>query len=181
MELLDWGQWGMGERPIKNCYWVVPGQLLAGEYPRDLDDGSSQAKIDALVASGVTVFIDLTHPYDRLEPYRHLLDAHRSNEVKHLQFPIRDVSVPVSKEQTSEILDVIDHHLGRGGIVYVHCWGGVGRTGVIVGCWLARHGHPGGKALLHLRELWKQCPKSASRRSPETEEQERYIVNWVES
>ncbi len=35
----------MSSRPIKHCYWVVPGKLLAGEYPGNIDDGSSRAKL----------------------------------------------------------------------------------------------------------------------------------------
>ena len=31
--------------------------------------------------------------------------------------------------------------------VYVHCWGGIGRTGTVVGCWLVRHGMTGDEAL----------------------------------
>ena len=30
----------MDKGPIDNSYWVVPGQLLAGEYPRNIDDAS---------------------------------------------------------------------------------------------------------------------------------------------
>jgi len=33
-----------------------------------------------------------------------------------------------------EILDTIDAALSAKRIVYVHCWGGVGRTGTVIGC-----------------------------------------------
>jgi len=55
----------------------------------------------------------------------------------------------------------------------------VGRTGVIIGCWLARHGYPGAAALARLRALWATCPKSACKASPETPEQERYILTYT--
>jgi protein-tyrosine phosphatase len=71
--------------------------------------------------------------------------------------------------------------LAQGQNVYVHCWGGVGRTGAIICCWLARHGYDGAAAVEKLRELWKACPKSRLRSSPETFEQERYILDWNES
>ena len=38
------------------------------------------------------------------------------------------------------ILDAIDDSVKVGKPVYVHCWGGVGRTGMVIGCWLLRHG-----------------------------------------
>ncbi len=163
-------------KPIENCYWVVPGMFLAGEYPRDMDEESSRMKINALIHSGITVFIDLTDKNDNLLPYSYLLET-----ATHLRFPIRDVSIPDSTDVTIAILDTIDHHIGQGGMVYLHCWGGIGRTGMIVGCWLARHGFQGEAALARLHELWKQCPKSIYRKSPETKEQEQYIMGWKEA
>ncbi|ANV89044.1 fused DSP-PTPase phosphatase/NAD kinase-like protein [Picosynechococcus sp. PCC 7117] len=161
-------------RPIKHCYWVLPGKLLAGEYPRNKDEQSSQEKLHALLNAGVTAFIDLTEADEGLQPYSTLISA----EASHHQFPIVDVSIPASSDLVVTILDTIDHYIERNQLVYVHCWGGVGRTGVIIGCWLARHGHGGEVALDHLRELWQACPKSRYRRSPETREQEQYILNW---
>lgn len=86
--------------------------------------------------------------------------------------------MPDSPEVTTQILDTIDEHLAAGRTVYVHCWGGVGRTGLIVGCWLARHGRRGEEALERLRQLWRRNPKSLRRRSPERPEQEEYVRRW---
>ena len=163
-------------RPIENCYWVVPGKLLAGEYPRNLDEASSRVKLAQLTEAGVAAFIDLTEADDHLEPYDHLLDG-----ASHERFAIRDVSVPASPEVTRDALDAIDGHLEAGRMVYVHCWGGVGRTGTIIGCWLARHhGESGDAALERLQDLWRANPKSRRRCSPETEAQREYVRGWRE-
>lgn len=159
--------------PIENCYWVIPGRLLAGEYPRNRDDKSSKTKINALLQAGITVFIDLTEENEGLYPYVHWIGL-----AGHHRFPIKDRSVPDSPEVTEAILNAIDHYLNQGSMIYVHCWGGVGRTGTIIGCWLARHGAEGNAALERLHELWKQCPKSQFRQTPETAEQEQYILKW---
>lgn len=163
------------DRPIENCYWVLPGKLLAGEYPRNKDELSSKQKLAALSEASVNVFIDLTGEADGLAPY-----AHSVPTAKHHRFPIRDVSVPSSVELTTVILDAIDEHVERGDLAYVHCWGGVGRTGVIVGCWLARHCGSGQQALRRLAELWRTCPKSVRLPcTPETPEQTEYVRNWL--
>ena len=166
-------------RPIEHCYWVatgeLPGRLLAGEYPRNKDEASSRVKLAQLVAAGVTAFIDLTESDEGLAPYAQLLDG-----ASHQRFPIRDVSVPGTPELTIAALDAIDQHLAEGRTVYVHCWGGVGRTGTIIGCWLARHGELGDAALERLGELWQANPKSCYRQSPETGEQRRYVRDWRE-
>jgi len=173
------------ERPIENCYWVAPTKLLAGEFPGALEQSAAIKKITALTDAGVAAFIDLTEERDGLAPYEKLLES-----ASYQRFGIRDVSTPDSSELTLAILNAIDDHIAAGHLVYVHCWGGVGRTGVIVGCWLARHGFtrdlPGsgqmkyGAAVERLAELWKQCPKSASRKSPETSKQRYYIQEWNE-
>lgn len=95
-------------RPIEHCYWVLPGKLLAVEYPRDFNERSSKAKLAALSGAGVNVFIDLTEAGE-LKPY-----ADRVPTAIHRRFPIQDVSVPSSVELTTMILDAIDEHLSAG-------------------------------------------------------------------
>ncbi len=166
-------------RPIDHCYWVWPGKLLAGEYPGHWVEGKAKEKLAQLTDAGVSAFIDLTDPAStdgHLKPYVHLLEG-----PSHQRFAIRDQSVPASAELTKAALDAIDAHLNAGETVYVHCWGGVGRTGTVIGCWLARHYGPGQAALDRLRELWEENPKSHSRGSPETTEQARYVLGWNES
>ena len=160
---------------IPHCYWVVPGQLLAGEYPRNPDEQSSLEKLAKFTEAGVSAFIDLTEAGEFLEPYAHLLDG-----PSHQRFAIRDRDVPESAELTKAALDAIDAHLEAGETVYVHCWGGIERTGTIIGCWLSRHYGPGQAALDRLEKLWSGNPKSRSRQSPETGRQQRYVREWSE-
>ena len=166
----------MNEKPMENCYWVVPGLLLAGEYPRNHDEETSPAKLAALTEWGVDAFIDLTEE-DELKPYAQWLDPEKHI---HQRFPIRDAHTPASRELTAAALDAIDEHIADGRPAYVHCHGGIGRTGTIIGCWLARHGEPGPDALGRLAELWQDCPKSAWIRSPENTAQCLYVTNWRE-
>jgi protein tyrosine phosphatase len=60
----------------------------------------------------------------------------------------------------------------------VHCWGGVGRTGTVVGCWLVRHGLAGGDALARVEALRATTPK-ANRPSPETDTQRDLVRGWA--
>jgi protein-tyrosine phosphatase len=165
-----------------NTYWVTEGRFLAGEYPRNIDVGKSVPKLRSLLEVGVTFFVDLTEEGE-LSPYDQLLREAGDETrlpVECRRFPIPDVSIPEDAEQMTSILNAIDSALDTGHGVYVHCWGGIGRTGTVVGCWLSRHGDQGPAALESLYARWQHCEKAQIRDSPETEEQRQFVRDWNE-
>lgn len=157
-------------------YWIVPGKLLAGEYPGDNNPEKASARIKLWLNFGINHFVDLTEPGE-LEPYHHLVPDSDTYTVR--RFPIPDVSIP-PKSMMVEILDDIDAALQKGKMVYLHCRGGIGRTGTVIGCYFSRHGHEGQAALKKLERLFDGYIKSSYARSPETAEQREYVVTWEE-
>jgi protein-tyrosine phosphatase len=76
------------------------------------------------------------------------------------------------------ILGLVDAALARGQMTYVHCWGGRGRTGTVVGCYLARHGIAlGDEALSRIVHL-RRREAARDRDSPETEAQCAMVRGW---
>ena len=170
-------------RPFNNCYWVVPGELAAGEYPGSLNSRNAEAKMEALLDAGITKFIDLTEDGE-LNPYKlqlsHAAEA-RGIQIEHKRHSIVDLSTPRRRENMVNILNAIDVGLTKRQRVYVHCWGGVGRTGTVIGCWLVRHGRSGDDALTQISEWWQDMEKIDRRpQSPETAGQRRYVREWKE-
>ena len=152
---------------LQGCYWVVEGRLLAGPYPHSRD------RITRLRNLGVTLFLDLTEPgeYGSL-PY----EAALGDGIRAVRKPIRDFTAP-PRSDMRELLDLIDAELAAGGVVYLHCYGGIGRTGTVVGCWLARHGTPPEDAIEAIRRLRARA-KCADWPAPESEEQRRLVESW---
>lgn len=160
--------------PLPNSYWVIPGQLLAGEYPGGQSQEETQERLSKLLAAGVRCFIDLTQP-DELEPYDHLLPF----DVDYLRKPVRDHSIPARREHMADIQMCIDHALRVGQLVYVHCRAGIGRTGMTVGCFLIERGLSPPDALDELNRVWQQCMRSSAwPHVPETDEQNRFVLEW---
>lgn len=162
--------------PLPNSYWVEPGRLLAGEYPAAASEEGTRSRLRRLLDAGIDCFIDLTMPgeleaYDRLLPGPYARDA-----VLYLRRPIRDHALPESAGQMEEILDEIDAALAQGRRIYLHCRAGIGRTNLVVGCWLARGGLGGEAALLRLNELWRGSARSESWPTiPETGSQAEFV------
>jgi hypothetical protein len=170
----------MIKHPIPDSYWVRSGQLLAGEYPRDWEDDLSREKLRQLLKAGVTFFLDLTEAGEYgLKPYTHLLDQEAvawERDATHQRMPIRDRGTPTPEEMT-RILDTIDAALAEGQTVYIHCYGGIGRTGTVVGCYLTRHGMSGKEALEEITRLREGTPDGWMS-SPETGAQRRMVRGW---
>lgn len=169
------------KRPIPESYWVEPGRFLAGEYPGHFDAERSRRRLDALIEAGFDTFIDLTRENENI-PYKDILFEQSQAyglETHYQRFAIGDFGLP-SPELMRRILDKIDESLGAGRRVYVHCWGGIGRTGTTVGCYLVRRGLGGEEALRRLAGWWQEVPKSRIHpRSPETSEQAAFVRSWA--
>src|SRR5690606_1948333 len=168
------------ERPWPNTYWVEPSRLLAGAYPGATTEQRTMYKLNALLDAGIRTFIDLTEDHELIR-YDDVLDRiarERGLTVRYHRHPIRDVGVPRSRDDMHAILACIETSLRAGDPVYVHCWGGVGRTGTVIGCYLVSCGLSGDDALRQLAELFGAMEKSATKLSPEADDQERWVREW---
>jgi protein-tyrosine phosphatase len=144
--------------------WIEPGRLLAGRHPSAAGDDPAAA-VRAVVDEGVTLIVDLTEEGE-LEPYEDALPQ----STRRLSIPVRDFSAP-SPEVVVQVLDAMDAELDAGGLVFVHCWAGCGRTGVVVGCWLVRHGADPRTALVRVAE-------ARGLGCPQTLEQRLAVLDW---
>ena len=165
-------------------YWVEPGRLLAGPYPGHVDPSYAAARLRLLAGLGVDWFVDLTSPGE-LPDYAPLLEARRgvdsASAIRYSRHPLGDHEVPATRAPVATILDELEAALARGHVAYVHCRAGIGRTGLVIGCYLARRLGDGDAALVALEKLWI----GAGRRhgwpgTPEAAEQVAFVRDWRE-
>jgi hypothetical protein len=174
----------LSDKPIPTSYWVIPGAFLAGSYPisRLADEATFHQTMAVFLKAGINTFYDLTAPGELPEYLPTLQEeaARYGMVINYLRFDIQDRGLPTHAHM-SVLLDSIDAALEAGRKIYLHCWGGIGRTGTTVGCWLARHGLTGEQALTRLNELYQTAEQSRlCPRSPETDAQVKFILEWAD-
>ena len=103
---------------LVHAYCVVPGRLLATEYPVPKTVEKARRKLAVLTDAGVTSFVDLTEAGERtwdgspMVPYDGLLGP----DVTYRRFPIRDTSV-IDDDGYDEIVAHIRAELDAGKVV----------------------------------------------------------------
>jgi len=113
----------------KAMNWVVPGKLIAGPYLGALGSSYDEKKMQVLQKVGVQHVFDLTTRHDDLDPYTF---PKALSEVKRHSSPVIDMDVATDAAAIKLAMGVIGFITAKETPVYVHCWGGHGRTGVLV-------------------------------------------------
>mmetsp|Transcript_28923 Transcript_28923/g.53137 ORF Transcript_28923/g.53137 Transcript_28923/m.53137 type:complete len:379 (+) Transcript_28923:4364-5500(+) len=148
-----------GPTPWSN--WVIPGRVIAGAYPASLDDNETEKILTTLLELGINTFVCLQaevnintpeHAWRSghgLRPYikdaqKILSKAHETSNPKitqqkidFLHLPIIDGNVTTDAAMNRLAEDCMERIL-RGEKLYIHCWGGHGRTGTLVSVVLGR-------------------------------------------
>ena len=164
------------DAPIRNSY-KVDERIYAGEYPATANDTLGRRELQRFIDFGITHFIDLTEGGE-LSPYSQWLPS----SCVYTRFAINDCGAPSSMEAVTELLTTIVKRIkeNKDSKFYIHCRGGIGRTGTIVGCYYAMLLKDYNLAFSLLQRQFSQCPKSEFRRTPETLAQRQFIMRYTD-
>ena len=131
----------------------------------------TRQKVRLIVDAGIDTIVDLTTPDDGLQPHEQELMAaaeQAGRQVRRYAYPIPDMGV-LAGEGYDAIVARIRGEIDADRTVYVHCWGGKGRTTTVVGCLLIDGGLDYDATIARLAELRADtrkavdaCPESAS-------------------
>ncbi len=166
--------------PFERSYWIIPGKLMAGEYPAVANKKEAYKKLDSLIDKGIKVIINLTEADEqnnegvKLFEYKDYL---KREGVEVHRMPIEDLSIP-SKSQMDSILKLIDDSLNNHKPVYFHCWGGVGRTGTVLGCYLRKNEMSSKENIFDMISYLKRTTSISNKMSPENETQKNFVLNY---
>jgi len=109
--------------PTNASNWLIE-RILLGRHP-------SQTDLHHIFAAGIDEIVNLTVPDEGLELYK------IPQNVKYIGLPIPDKKI-CSDVDLVQLVDelVKDHNDGHS--IYIHCKGGLGRTGVVAGLLLKK-------------------------------------------
>lgn len=165
-------------KPIEYSY-PVSKNVFAGEHPLfNIYKRSAKGNIPTLLRFGITVFLDLTQSYEVPE-YASFLPPN----VQRISFPIRNFDVPSSVESVMNLFRRLEQliHERPHAKLYIHCHGGVGRTGTIVACYYIYFEHFSfEESLDKMKRKYAQSPRSRIMDAPETQSQVEFVRRFAE-
>ena len=96
-----------------------------------------------------------------------------------LHYGMPDLSTAKSVEVLDEIVRDIEARLIDGDGIYLHCWGGRGRTGLVAACLLgALYTDISAEDALERVQTYYDLRQPSPKKSPETEEQRQQVRDW---
>lgn len=131
-----------GGPPARALRWLWPGRLAGMSRPgqiRELEEDLAE-----LIRFRVSVVVILEE-----QPVNQEALAHAG--IKPVHFPIVDMQAP-TPEATTALCEELWERMDQDEIIAVHCKGGLGRTGTILGAILVHRGHTASQAVELLRQ-----------------------------
>jgi len=178
-------------------FWIEKPWLMVGSYPAGNEKTTRDQKLSKIIESGIRCFINFTQkeelqwrkehgepeltPY---EPYARDIAKALDQDLIIYNFPIPDYEPP-SEKQMNQILEKLRYNENHLIPTYLHCWGGKGRTGTVLGVWLKEERGYSGQEVIDLYNRKKNDTATGpwddpyyTGPFPDSNIQYEFILNW---
>jgi protein-tyrosine phosphatase len=126
-----------------NIYWLhsFDNGAKLGIMARPRGGDWLEGEVAHLKNSKVAILVSLLESDEIFELELDLeKDLCLSQEVNYLSFPIHDRSIPKSRRQTDQLIDMLSRNLDEGHTTVIHCRMGIGRSSIIAAAILLTYG-----------------------------------------
>ncbi len=123
-----------------DLFWILPGKLAGMSHP-----GHDEADLRRLSEVGIGAIVTLTEAPLTAGPVTNC-------GFEYLHLPIKDFNAP-QPGQIERFVNFCDREIASGRGVAVHCMAGIGRTGVMLACYLVHCGDKPHKAIEKVRRI----------------------------
>lgn len=150
--------------------WIEPGKVLIGSIP------STPQDIETLAGMGIRMILTLTRR--DIRDYPGVKDALHQHGIYDFQYPIPDGGIP-HELIPHAALDLLEAASESDAPVYVHCRGGIGRSGIILQAWYCLDRDKTldeARDLLRVRRNYEGNATAADQGSPQREWLEHLVV-----
>lgn len=159
---------------MERSSYFIKNKAMFGSFP-------TQEAVNELESHGVNFFINLTYDHEKnITPY--------TTKYTYINFPITDRRVPTDWRSFSYFLIKISNiikNLKTGELIYIHCKGGHGRSGIVVACLLCyifkispeqalKHTTESHSKRIVMRDKWRKLG------SPQTYQQKNFVYKFFE-
>jgi hypothetical protein len=153
-----------------NFSWIIRDKLAGAALPGGSEYGLDRAleqDLADLHSQGIRCLVSLTDSASNLGP-----PCRSTGLIWHF-YPITEFGIPGSIESLDTLITAIIGHMDRRQPVCVHCYAGIGRTGLVLCCTVGKYFHLSpSKAISTVRSV---------RSALETRDQERFVHRFLES
>lgn len=136
--------------------------------------GQLENVLSELQAQGVNRVVSLLEPLeaDKLGAGKEA-ELCQQMGLSYQNYPIRDFATAENQGKFVGFVDELYQLLLAGENIVVHCYAGIGRTGLTIGSILIRHGVPA-------KDAMDQMSDARGRNMPQTQEQYEYLIDFEE-
>ena len=156
-------------------FWLEqPAHPRLGIMPCPRGGDSLEDEVPSLKRQGADVLVSMLTEGEAQElELENEADCCARNEIEFVVFPIPDHEVPADYETFVSLVEMLTNRLEAGKGVAIHCFAGIGRSGLAASCVLVAQGMPAEAAIRALSSA-RGCS------IPYTDEQENWVAEFAE-